>query len=273
MTVTPVLAGPAAPTPTTPPPRPLQRPRLRHFRRWVSPLVILTLWQLASSTGLLDPRKMASPVEIAVRSVELISDGTLGPAVLASLERVGLGFAIGAVIGVGLALVAGLSRLGDDAVDPPLQMLRTLPHLGLVPLFIAWMGLGDTPKVVLIAMGVLFPLYLNTLGGIRSIDRKTMEVAKALHLTRMQRIRHVVLPGAMPQALVGLRQSLGIAWLTLIVAETISATSGLGFMINNAREFLQMDVIVVGLVTYSLLGLLTDVAVRHLERRALSWRS
>lgn len=273
MTVTPVLAGPAAPTPTTPPPRPLRRPRLRHFRRWVSPLVILTLWQLASSTGLLDPRTMASPAQIAVQAVELVRDGTLGPAVLTSVQRVVLGFLIGAVIGVVLAVLAGLSRVGDDAVDPPMQMLRTLPHLGLVPLFIIWMGLGETPKIALIAMGVMFPLYLNTLGGIRSIDRKTMEVAKALHLTRAQRIRHVVVPGAMPQTLVGLRQSMGIAWLTLIVAETLSATSGLGFMINNAREFLRIDVIVVGLVVYSLLGLLTDVVVRHLERRALSWRS
>ncbi len=143
-------------------------------------------------------------------------------------------------------MVAGLSRIGEDAVDPPMQMLRTLPHFGLIPLFIVWMGIGEAPKIALIAMGVAFPLYLNTFAGIRSIDRKMSEAALTMGLTRRQRLRHVVIPGALPQALVGLRQSLGVAWLSLIVAETVSADSGLGYMINHAREFLQTDVIVVG---------------------------
>jgi sulfonate transport system permease protein len=172
-----------------------------------------------------------------------------------------------------LAVVAGLTRLGEDAVDPPMQMLRTLPHFGLIPLFIVWMGIGETPKIALIAMGVIFPLYLNTFAGIRSLDRKLLEAAKTLGLTRAQRLRHVVIPGALPQVLVGLRQSLGVAWLSLIVAETVSANSGLGYMINQAREFLQTDIIVVGLAVYSLLGLATDSLVRLLERRALAWRS
>ena len=189
-----------------------------------------------------------------------------------SVQRVLLGFVVGAVIGVGFALLAGLSRVGEDAVDPPLQMLRTLPHFGLIPLFIIWMGIGETPKIALIALGVTFPLYLNTVGGIRGIDRKTLEASRALGLTWSQRIRHVILPGALPQTLVGLRQSLGIAWLSLIVAETISAHSGLGYLINHARDFQQTDVIVVGLAVYSLLGLATDALVRSLERKALAWR-
>jgi sulfonate transport system permease protein len=154
-----------------------------------------------------------------------------------------------------------------------MQMLRTLPHFGLIPLFIIWMGIGEAPKLALIAMGVMFPLYLNTLAGIRGIDRRTLEAARSMNLSWTQRIRHVVLPGALPQTLVGLRYSLGIAWLSLIVAETISAGDGLGYMINHARDFLQTDVIVVGLAVYSALGLATDALVRYLERKALAWRS
>jgi len=246
--------------------------RLRWLRRWVSPAVILVVWQLLSSAGVIPEQKIAAPLQILATARDLVADGTLGAATLVSVQRVALGFAAGAAIGVTLAVVAGLSRIGEDAVDPPMQMLRTLPHFGLIPLFIVWMGLGETPKIALVAMGVAFPLYLNTFSGIRSIDRKFLEAATTLHLTRWQRIRHVVVPGAVPQALVGLRQSLGVAWLSLIVAETVSASSGLGYMINHAREFLQTDVIVVGLAVYSILGLVTDAIVRTLERKALSWR-
>jgi len=250
-----------------------RRSRFSFLRRWVSPVVIVALWQLASSTGLLDERKLASPEQIAQTFVRLLQDGTLGAATLVSVQRVGIGFAIGATIGLTLAVLAGLSRIGEDTIDPPMQMLRTLPHFGLVSLFIIWFGIGETPKVALIAMGATFPLYLNTFSGIRSIDRKTLEAAKSMHLTWPQRVRHVVIPGALPQTLVGLRQSLGIAWLSLIVAETISASAGLGYVILHAKDFLQTDVIVVGLAVYSLLGLSTDAIVRYLERKALAWRS
>jgi sulfonate transport system permease protein len=249
------------------------RSRLSFLRRWISPLVLLALWELASITGLLDERKLASPVQIAQTAIDLIQDGTLGAGTLVSLQRVAIGFTIGAVIGISLAIIAGLSRFGEDAIDPPMQMLRTLPHFGLVSLFIIWFGIGETPKIALIAMGATFPLYLNTFGGIRGIERKTLEAAKSMHLTWTQRIRHVIVPGALPQTLVGLRQSLGIAWLSLIVAETIAPDAGLGAMINDAREFQQTDVVVVGLVVYSLLGLTTDSIVRYTERKALVWRA
>ena len=224
-------------------------------------------------TGVLSERKLASPVQIAQAGWELIQDGTLGEATLVSLQRVAIGFALGATIGITLAVIAGLSRIGEDAIDPPMQMLRTLPHFGLVSLFIIWFGIGETPKIALVAMGATFPLYLNVFGGIRGIERKTLEAAKSMHLTWSQRIRHVVLPGALPQTLVGLRQSLGIAWLSLIVAGTIAPDAGLGKMINDGREFYQTDVVVVGLVVYSLLGLTTDSIVRYIEKRALAWRA
>jgi sulfonate transport system permease protein len=249
------------------------RSRAAFLRRWISPILIVALWQLASTTGLLEERKLASPQQIAQTFVTLLQDGTLGAATLVSVQRVGIGFAIGATIGVTLAVLAGLSRMGEDAIDPPMQMLRTLPHFGLVSLFIIWFGIGETPKIALIAMGATFPLYLNTFSGIRGIDRKTLEAAQSMHLTWPQRVRHVVIPGALPQTLVGLRQSLGIAWLSLIVAETISASAGLGYVILHAKDFLMTDVIVVGLAVYSLLGLTTDAIVRYLERKALAWRS
>ena len=263
----------APPAPTRPRRRSRTRgPRLSFLRRWISPILLIALWQLLSSAGVLSERTIASPQQIAATAADLVRDGTLGAATLVSVQRVAIGFLIGAVAGLVLAVLAGLSGLGEHTIDPPMQMLRTLPHFGLIPLFIIWMGIGEAPKLALIAMGVAFPLYLNTLAGIHGIDRKTVEASRAMGLSWSQRVRHVIVPGALPQTLVGLRQSLGIAWLSLIVAETISAHSGLGYMINHARDFLQTDVIVVGLAVYSLLGLATDSVVRFLEGRALTWR-
>jgi sulfonate transport system permease protein len=247
-------------------------PRTAGLLRLISPLVLLLLWQAASSTGLLPERLIAAPVKIARTAADLTRAGTLPDAIAVSLQRVAGGFAIGAVAAIVLALAAGLSRLGENAIDPPMQMLRALPFYGLIPLFILWFGIGETPKVALVALGVAFPLYLNTFAGIRGVDGRLVEAGRTLRLSRTALIRHVILPGALPQTLVGLRQSLGVAWLALIVAEQVNADSGLGWMINDAREFMRTDVIVVGLIVYSALGLLTDALVRLIERRALAWR-
>ena len=198
--------------------------------------------------------------------------GTLQDAMLVSLERMAIGFAVGGTIAVLLALVAGLSRFGENAVDPLLQIVRMLPLFGLIPVFIVWFGIGELPKIILIALGAAIPLYLNTFAGIRSVDAKLAEVGQVLRLTRGETIRHVVLPGALPQALTGLRQSLGVAWLALVVAEQVNANAGLGFMISQATQFLRNDVILVALAVYAVLGLITDALVRLLERRALAWR-
>ncbi|MFC7642691.1 ABC transporter permease [Streptosporangium lutulentum] len=222
--------------------------------------------------GLLPERLLASPVKIVTTAADLIQAGVLPSAIATSLQRVAIGFTLGALAGIGLALIAGLSRVGENTVDPLLQMLRALPLFGLIPLFILWFGIGETPKVALVALGVVFPLYLNTFAGIRGVDGKLAELSQVLRLRRSAMIAHIVLPGALPQTLVGLRQSLGVAWLALIVAEQINADAGLGYMINDAREFLRTDVIVVGLIVYAIFGLLTDALVRLLERRALSWR-
>ena len=179
------------------------------------------------------------------------------------------GLLLGGLIGLSLGIVVGLSRWAEATVDPPLQMIRALPHLGLIPLFILWFGIGELPKVLLVALGVSFPLYLNTFSAIRQVDPRLFETAEVLGFSFWQRLRTIIIPSAAPQVLVGLRQSLAIAWLTLIVAEQINADNGIGYLINNARDFLRIDIIIFGLIVYALLGIGTDAIVRVLERRAL----
>jgi sulfonate transport system permease protein len=243
------------------------------LRRWISPVALLVLWQLASSSGLLPPDKLSSPWTVLQAGVDTARTGELGAAFAVSIVRVGIGFAVGAGVALLLGVVAGLFRWGGLLIDPPVQMLRTLPFLGLIPLFILWFGIGEQPKILLVALGVAFPLYLNVYAGIRSVDSHLIEATTALGYSRWERLWHVVLPSALPQTLVGLRQSLGVAWLALIVGETVNADAGLGYLINNAREFLRTDVIVVGLVVYAVLGLVSDALVRLLERKALRWRA
>ncbi len=241
-------------------------------RRFVSPLALVLLWQAASMIGLLSPRTLAAPGAILLTAWDLLASGHLAWHILVSLARVLAGLGIGLVAGTLLALASGLSRLGEDVVDAPVQMLRTLPFLALVPLFILWFGIGEAPKIALVALGTTFPLYLNLFAGIRGAEPRLVEMGRVFGLDRRGLVRHVILPGALPSALVGLRYSLGVAWLSLVVAEQVNATAGIGFLINDAREFLRTDVILVGLVVYALLGLGADSLVRLLERRLLAWR-
>jgi sulfonate transport system permease protein len=247
-------------------------PRLGRLRRFASPLLLVLLWQAASMAGLISPRTLAAPSTVLASAWELLLSGELPRHLLVSLGRVALGLGIGVTAGVAFALVAGLSRLGEDIVDAPLQMLRTLPFLALVPLFILWFGIGEVPKIALVALGTTFPVYLTLFAGIRGVDPKLVEAGRVFGLDRRGMIRHVVLPGALPSGLVGLRYALGTAWLSLVIAEQINATAGIGFLINDARDFLRTDVIVVGLLVYALLGLGADALMRAVERRALSWR-
>jgi sulfonate transport system permease protein len=241
--------------------------------RLLSPIVLLALWQLGSAVGAIPADVLPAPTLIAEAGVELVRSGELVDALRVSGVRVLEGLLLGGVVGVALGAAVGLSRWTEATVDPPLQMIRALPHLGLIPLFILWFGIGELPKVLLVALGVSFPLYLNTFSAIRQIDSKLLETASVLGFTFWQRVRTLLIPSAAPQLLVGLRQSLAIAWLTLIVAEQINASSGIGFLINNARDFLRIDVIIFGLVVYALLGIITDGIVRALERRASRYRS
>jgi sulfonate transport system permease protein len=245
---------------------------LIHAHRFLVPVLILVVWQGLDSFNLMNSRLMPSPIMVAESFWQLLVTGQLLGNLWVSLVRVGVGLAIGVVLGVVFGLFAGLSRLGEDTVDSTLQMIRTLPHLALIPLFILWFGIGETPKIALIALGSLFPIYLNLFAGIRAVDRKVIEAASTLDLTHAEIIWNVVLPGALPSFLVGLRYAVGIAWLTLVVAEQVNANSGIGYLVMNARDFLETDVIFVGLIIYALLGLATDQIVREIERRALAWR-
>ena len=241
-------------------------------RRAAFPLAILAVWQAAASFGFTSPQTMPAPSLIVSSFWNLIVTGQLWPNLLTSLTRVIVGLTAGVTVGTALGLAAGLSRLGEDMIDPSVQMARTLPHLALIPLMILWFGIGETPKLVIIALGASFPIYLNLYSAIRGADRKLLEAGAVLGLSRAETIWNVVLPAALPGFLVGLRQALGIAWISLVVAEQINADSGIGYLLMNARDFLQTDVIFDGLLVYAALGLLTDRLVRSLEIHLLAWR-
>jgi sulfonate transport system permease protein len=245
----------------------------RGLRRTAGPLGVLLAWYVLSATGVLPADVLASPVDVVRRGWDLTGSGELPGAIAVSTRRVLIGFALGAVAGTALALVAGLFRLGEDLVDSTIGMLRTLPWVGLIPLFIIWFGIDETAKVALIAEGVAFPLYFNIYAGIRGVDGSLVEAGTVMGLGRWGLIRHVVLPGALPGALVGLRYALGTAWLALVFAEQINASQGIGYLMNNAEQFFQTDVIVVCLVVYAVLGLISDLIVRIATRYLLSWRA
>ncbi|WGF88262.1 ABC transporter permease [Marinivivus vitaminiproducens] len=245
-------------------------PRL--LRRAMGPVLIVLAWHVASVTGVLPPEILAGPTTVVSSAADLIATGELQEAMWASFVRAMSGLLIGGGIGVALAVLAGLFRLGEDLIDAPMQMFRGVPNVALIPLLIIWLGIGEAPKIALIALGTAFPLYINVYAGIRNADVHLIEAGRTLGLSRAGMIRHVVLPSALPSGLVGLRYSLAIAWLALVFGEQINATEGVGYLLSNAREFFQTDVIVVCLAVYALLGLGVDLVVRLLERVLLSWR-
>lgn len=253
---------------------PVAAPRHRRFarQRWISPLVAVLLWELGARLGLIPARVLPPPSTVAATLWRLIVDGELPYHLSVSLGRAGAGLAIGASLGVALALAAGLSRRGEAAIDPIIQLKRTIPTLALTPLFIIWFGIGEEPKILLIAFATIFPVYLNLVNGIRGIDVRLIEAARTLGLSRTEIVTHIVLPGAMPALLLGLRYALGVAVLVLVVAEQINAPAGLGALINRARDFTQTDVIVVCVIVYAVLGLAGDALVRAVERKVLAWR-
>ena len=240
--------------------------------RWVSPVVLVLLWEAGSRTGLIPERTLAAPSSVLATMLGMIRSGELPSNLLVSFWRAAIGLAIGLTIGTALGLVAGLSRRGDAMVDPVVQIKRTIPVVALSPLFIVWFGIGETPKIALIAFATIFPVYLNLYQGIRGVDVRLIDAARSFGLNQAELIRHVILPGALPSLLTGLRYALSIAVIMLVIAEQINASSGLGFLINNARDFMRTDVIVVCLMVYAILGLGGDLLVRSIEQRALAWR-
>ncbi|WP_327729700.1 ABC transporter permease [Streptomyces sp. NBC_00487] len=240
--------------------------------RLVGPLLFLALWAVASAAGQLDPAAVPAPWTVLETGVHLWTDGTLTTDIVTSLQRAGSGFAIGLTAGVALALASGLSRTGEALIDGTVQLNRAIPTLGLIPLFILWLGIGETFKIAIIAIVVYIPIYLNTHAALAGIDSRFVELAEVQGLSRFQFVRQIVIPGALPGFFVGLRLGVTGSWLGLVVLEQINATNGLGYMMFQAQNYGQSDVILVGLVVYGIFGLVSDSAVRLIERRVLSWR-
>ncbi len=238
---------------------------------WLLPLLLLVVWQGASTAGRLPESVLPAPLAVAASAWQLTLSGELPHHMGVSFVRAMAGLVVGGGIGFALGLANGLSVLSDRLTDTTLQMARNVPHLALIPLVILWFGIGEEAKLFLVALGVFFPVYVNTLHGIRTVDPQLVEMARTYGMTRWSLFRRVVLPGALPSVFVGLRFALGIMWLTLIVAETIAAQSGIGYMAMQARDFLQTDVIVLAIAIYAGLGKLADAVTRVLERRCLAW--
>jgi sulfonate transport system permease protein len=263
----------AATTPTRGPRRRRLGPgRSIRFGAAVGPMLLLALWTVGSATGWLDARTLSAPWTVVTTAGDLIADGRLQENLAVSARRAGLGLAIGVLVGTVLALVAGLSRWGEAVLDGPIQIKRAIPALALIPLLVLWLGIGEQMKVTTITLGVFVPVYIHTHNGLRSIDSRYVELGESLRLRPAAFIRRIVLPGALPGFLLGMRFAVVAAWLSLVVVEQINSTSGIGYMMDLAREYGQTDVIIVGLVLYGLLGLVSDGAVRLVQRRALSWR-
>lgn len=238
----------------------------------IGPVLVLLIWALGSYTGLIDHRTLSPPWVVANTAFELIDSGRLWDNFETSLWRAMQGLFWGVLVGVVLAVIAGLSRWGEYIIDGPIQIKRAIPSLALVPLLMLWLGIGEGMKVTAIALIVFVPIYIQTFDCLRAIDSRYLELAQTLDVTRAQFIRHVVIPGALPGFLLGLRLAVTSSWLALVVVEQVNSTSGLGYMIELARTYGQTEIIIVCLALYALLGLTSDALVRLLQRKVLRWR-
>ncbi len=235
------------------------------------PALVVIVWQILGQSGLISTRILPTPVAVVEAGIQLGKQGILWQYIWSSTERALAGFLIGGSVGFVLGLLNGLYRISQRLTDTSIQMLRTIPHLALIPLVIVWFGVGEEAKIFLVALGSVFPIYVNTFFGIKSVDSDLIEMAKVYRLPWLKLFWKVILPGALPSILVGIRYALGVMWMTLIVAETISENSGIGYMAMNAEEFMQMNVVVLGIVLYALLGKISDWIATTMERRFLRW--
>jgi sulfonate transport system permease protein len=242
------------------------------YGRLLGPLLLLGLWSLASAAGWLDPRLLSAPWTVAETAGSLLAQGQLQTNLLVSLQRTLLGLVIGISGGAVLAVCAGLSRTGEALVDGSMQVKRAIPTLALVPLLILWLGIDETMKVVVIALLVAVNVYINTYAALTAIDSRYVELAEIVGLSRGRFLRKVVIPGALPGFFIGLRLGVTASWLALVVVEQINATSGIGYMMFQAQQYAQSDVVVLGLVVFGIFGFVSDALVRAVERRVLSWR-
>ncbi|WP_306545951.1 aliphatic sulfonate ABC transporter permease SsuC [Malikia spinosa] len=243
----------------------------RQLLPWLLPVLLIVLWQWAAARGWISSRVLPAPLEVGRAAWQLAASGELWTHVKISAGRALIGLAVGGGLGLVLGLLTGSVRWLETLLDSTIQMIRNIPALALIPLVILWFGIDEMAKLFLIAVSVFFPIYINTFHGIRNVDPGLIEMGRTYGLSRWGLYTQVVLPGALSSILVGLRFSLGLMWVILIVAETISAQAGIGYLTMNAREFLQTDIVLVGILLYALLGKLADLFARGLERYWLRW--
>jgi sulfonate transport system permease protein len=249
----------------------LQPQKLEKILPWIVPILLLGIWQLSVQWGWLSNRILPAPTDVIKAAFQLVITGELWNSLIISATRALTGFLIGGSLGLILGLINGIFRAAAKILDTSIQMLRNIPHLALIPLVILWFGIGETAKIFLVAIGVLFPVYINTFYGILTVDVDLIEMGQVYQLSFWQLLWEIMLPSALPSILVGVRYALGIMWLTLIVAETIGADSGIGYLAMNAREFMQTDIIVFSILMYAVLGKLADLLAKWLEVKLLSW--
>jgi sulfonate transport system permease protein len=246
--------------------------RIRPLLRVVLPIALIAIWYIGTTIGVLSTQMLSSPGAVVGAYRELWQSGELQQALAASLGRSVKGLALGTVVGIGFGLLAGLSRLGEEVFDSSLQMLRTIPFMALIPLFMLWFGIGEQPKVALITAACIFPNYLNTYAGVRSVDPKIIEAGRVFGLSKWLLIKRIVLPAALPHVLVGFRYAMGVSLLALIAAEQINAGVGLGYLVMNANTVFRSDIIIAGVLIFAALGLTIDAVMRFLERLLVPWR-
>jgi sulfonate transport system permease protein len=268
---------------TTPAGSPPLAPRPRRRRRLgpgptsaralvVGPLLLVVAWTAGSAIGVIEPETLSPPWTVVTTFGELVADGRLQSNLLTSVQRAVIALVAGVAVGVVLALTAGLTRIGEAVIDGPVQIKRAIPTLALIPLAIIWFGIGEEMKIIVIALSVLVPVYINTHAALRGVDTRYVELAESVRLSRAAFVRKVALPGALPGFFVGLRLAVTVSWTALVVVEQVNATSGIGYLMTQARTYGQTEIIVVGLVVYAVFGFVSDLVVRRVERRALSWR-
>ncbi|WP_434606257.1 ABC transporter permease [Bacillus paranthracis] len=251
----------------------VQKTNIKFLIRAITiPIIILIIWQLAGVFGLVSKTVLPTPLDIFLAFQELIKTGELFGHLSISVFRAAAGFFIGGSLGIILGTIVGFSTRSEQYLDPSVQMLRTVPHLAVAPLFVLWFGFGETSKVLLIADGAFFPLYVNAFLGIRGVDSKLFDVARVLEFSKRKLITKLILPAALPNLLLGARLSLGVAWVSLVVAELMGSTKGIGYMIMDARQFSNTDIVFVGIIIFAFVGKFSDSLVRLLEVKFLRWR-
>jgi len=248
-------------------------------RRWqwrwpigaLLPVLVLLALEAAARLELIPSRLFPPPSEVANTILALASRDLFSHIAISTL-RVATGFAIGTLLAIGLGTLTGMNRRAEALLDPSFQALRAIPSLAWIPLLLLWLGIDETPKIVLIAIGAFFPVYINLVAGIHNVDRKLIEVGTIHGLPTRQLVRRILLPAALPHLFTGLRTGLSLAWMFLVAAELIAATKGVGYLLSDGRESSRPDIVLAAILILATLGKLSDSVLKHLESRKLAWR-